>query len=674
MVPDCTSSERERGGTRPGLSKAFSTQLGSGNPIRLINTLQYQTTAFVNQNKLAASANGTLYVEDTTTTMASVSSSLTLASDRAIQSANRVESLFIADDGATLCKGTDGVLSGTSFTSSSVGNFASAGVNDDDHMLVFTAHTAINEVQTITFSGTPTGGVWRVRYDGQTTDPLAYDITGANLQVALRALSSVNGANVTVSGNGPYVCTFSGTLAGIDVPLMTVDDSGLTGGTDPSIAVAETVIGSTSVEWAGSWQIASVATTTITLSKTLRDLTGITFYVQRAPKRYNAQTGTLSLWLTEDAADGYPKGFVPVGRPLCLLWRDRLVLAGGKYTPHLFEMSRQGNPYDFDYGAEPDDYGAAVAGTLSEAGQLGEPITAIIPHSNECLIFGCTSSLWILRGDPAYGGKIDNLSNEIGVLSATSFARTPEDYLYFLSRDGIFLMAPGCGSIPVSVSREAMPRELLNIDTTTHTVSMAYDVRYRVIHIFVTKNSDTSTTHWWIDTKLTMYGDATNFSPWKVVFGSTTCDPFFVHSRRDNASDYSVVMLGGRDGYIRRFAHNVATDDGTAFTSYVDYGPLRASSNDYSDGMVHDITGIVAADSGDVKCEFRAGETFEGAYNATALTPAIYWRTPGLQYPQTIRRACRAFCIRLSNGTSGEAWEMEGLNVTISDRGRQRKQ
>ena len=349
------------------------------------------------------------------------------------------------------------------------------------------------------------------------------------------------------------------------------------------------------------------------------------------------------------------------------------MLAGGKYTPHLFEMSRQGDPLDFNYGAEPDDFGAAVAGQLSEAGQLGEPITALIPHSNECLIFGCSSSLWICRGDPAYGGKIDMLSNEIGVLSANSWCRTPEDLLFFLSRDGVYMMAPGCGSIPVSVSREKLPKELLNIDTTAYTVSMAYDVRYRGIHIFVSKNSAATASHWFVDTKVSMYGDATNAAFFPVALGSTSYDPFFVHSRRDAASDYSTVMLGGRDGYVRRYAHNVATDDGTAFTPYVVYGPIRAASNDFSDGMLYDVIGVVAADSGDVKCEVKVGETFEGAFNATALQPPMYWRTTGLQYPQTVRRACKAFCLKVSNGTSGEAWELEGINVTVGDRGRQRK-
>lgn len=673
--PDRTSDERESGGSRPGLGKSHTTELGSGDEVRMANTLAYQDTNYVNQNVLMAGCGGTLYREASATTMSAVSSNLSLATDRTILSASRDGVLYIADDGAVICKGTDGVLTGTSFTSASVGNFASAGVDADDMLLVITSHGGFNEVQVITISGTPTGGVWRVRYGDQTTAPLAYNISAANLQVALRALSSINGAHVTVTGSdgGPYTCTFSGDLAATELSVMTTDDSGLTGGTSPSIAVSVSTLGASATEWAGSWQIASLATTTITLAKTLRNLTGINFHIQRAPKKYTGSTNTLALWLTEDDSDGNPKGFIPVGRPLCILWRDRMVLAGGKYTPHLWEMSRQGNPLDFDYGSEPDDVGTAIAGQTSDAGQLGEPITALIPHNNDCLIFGCSSSLWIMRGDPAYGGQIDNLSREIGVLTSTSWCRTPEDYLVFLSRDAVSVMAPGCGSIPISISREKIPKELLNIDTTAYTISMAYDVRYRGIHLSVVSNSgSTDSKCFFIDLKLTMYGDAFNVAFFPVSFPSAQA-PFVVHGRRNHASDYSSVVLGGRDGYLRRYSHDLDTDDGTNFTSYIYYGPIRASSDDFMDGMLHDIIADVGQDSGDVKCEVLIGETAETAYASTALSPAIYWRTNGLQYAQTIRRACRTFFLKISNGQNGVAWALEGLRCVVGGKGRQRK-
>ncbi len=110
---------------------------------------------------------------------------------------------------------------------------------------VATTPTLTNEVQTITITGTPTGGTFTVSFDGYTTSALAYNIASADLQTALRALTSVGGANLTVSGSagGPYTVTFNGTLAATNVNAMTASGAGLTGGTSPAVAVAVTTPG-----------------------------------------------------------------------------------------------------------------------------------------------------------------------------------------------------------------------------------------------------------------------------------------------------------------------------------------------------------------------------------------------------------------------------------------------
>lgn len=78
-----------------------------------------------------------------------------------------------------------------------------------------------NEIQVVTVSGNPDGGDWTLTFDGQTTDSLAPDATGAQVQAALEALSNLGSGNVSVSGDGPYAVTFQGTLAGTDVPELT---------------------------------------------------------------------------------------------------------------------------------------------------------------------------------------------------------------------------------------------------------------------------------------------------------------------------------------------------------------------------------------------------------------------------------------------------------------------
>jgi len=111
-------------------------------------------------------------------------------------------------------------------------------------------NTGVNERQTVTITGSPTGGHYHLSYGGQTTADIAYNATAANVQAALEALSTIGTGNVTCTGgpgpDTPVAVTFTGDLGGSNLSLMTIDASGLTGGTSPAGSVAETVAGSTS--------------------------------------------------------------------------------------------------------------------------------------------------------------------------------------------------------------------------------------------------------------------------------------------------------------------------------------------------------------------------------------------------------------------------------------------
>jgi hypothetical protein len=112
-----------------------------------------------------------------------------------------------------------------------------------------TALTAgVNEVQTVTITGTPTGGTFTLTYGGQTTSGIAYNATASAVRTALGALSSVGGvANVGVTGGPgpatPYVVTFKGALGNADVALMTASAASLTGGTSPAVTPSQTTPG-----------------------------------------------------------------------------------------------------------------------------------------------------------------------------------------------------------------------------------------------------------------------------------------------------------------------------------------------------------------------------------------------------------------------------------------------
>lgn len=107
-----------------------------------------------------------------------------------------------------------------------------------------------SEQQQITVDGFPTSGTIYLSFQGQVTGPITWDtsITAHDVELALEALSSIGTDNVKVS-NGPglvgstfhvepFLVTFTGKLAGQDVPLIEVaSGTAFAGGVDPTVTV-----------------------------------------------------------------------------------------------------------------------------------------------------------------------------------------------------------------------------------------------------------------------------------------------------------------------------------------------------------------------------------------------------------------------------------------------------
>lgn len=102
----------------------------------------------------------------------------------------------------------------------------------------------VNEVQTITQASSPASGNFKLTFNGQQTANIAYNADAATVQAALEALSNVGVGDVACGGGAlpgtPVTVTFGGKYASQDVPMMTVDNSGVTGGT---FVVTETTPG-----------------------------------------------------------------------------------------------------------------------------------------------------------------------------------------------------------------------------------------------------------------------------------------------------------------------------------------------------------------------------------------------------------------------------------------------
>ncbi|MGY5127284.1 hypothetical protein [Streptomyces nigrescens] len=118
---------------------------------------------------------------------------------------------------------------------------------------------ATNEVQTVTITGSPTGGTFTLTWNSQTTAAIAYNATAATVRTALEGLSNIDPGDVTVTGSagGPYTVTFGGQYLGDNTAQMTATAS-LTGGSTPGVTIATTTAGGTATATDGTQTFAGL--------------------------------------------------------------------------------------------------------------------------------------------------------------------------------------------------------------------------------------------------------------------------------------------------------------------------------------------------------------------------------------------------------------------------------
>lgn len=113
------------------------------------------------------------------------------------------------------------------------------------------------EVQTITMTGTPTGGTFILAFMSQQTAPLKFNATLAEVKEALESLSGIGAGGISATGGPfpatPIVITYAGGNANAAQPLITASGAALTGGASPAVSVARTTAGFGLYDPVGQW-------------------------------------------------------------------------------------------------------------------------------------------------------------------------------------------------------------------------------------------------------------------------------------------------------------------------------------------------------------------------------------------------------------------------------------
>lgn len=285
-----------------------------------------------------------------------------------------------------------------------------------------------------------------------------------------------------------------------------------------------------------------------------------------------------------DGETTYEYGTMPDNANRGCLYRGRIVLTGNTDKPNQWYMTRQGNPWDFQYTT--NDAQSAVAGGNAEAGECPGIVTATVPYSDDYMIMGADHEVWMMRGDPAAGGVIDNLTSEDGIFGPKSWCFDGFGNLYFAGTAGIYRVPIsdrlGIGK-PTNISNVRLPEMFSGISRSTHRVLLAYDPVREGINIFITRISNGDGNHYWYDIRTEMLDQnkVGGFFPESYLAGM---GPYSVCFYDADLKSKAKIALGCNDGYIRHFADDRAydlwsTDVKAAINSYVLLGPANLTGS-----------------------------------------------------------------------------------------------
>ena len=778
--PDDSFERRERGGSRPALKKAHPEQVSGGSsPGSLLSTLRYITPPGSTViEKVVASANGEVWWGDTPLEKITNAPANILTDNHTIMAAEQDEKLYIADYDVPLVIGSDLSISTKAAAGQSVvstdSTFVTDSVSADIHDLaVESAGEVTNEVQTVTVTGNPTSGSYKLSFMGAVTNSLDEAIPAATLQRELEALKTIQTGNVTCAGGDhpgtPITVTFVNKFKGWDAPMILLDTNALSGGSSPTVTITETTKGASGLAETSVYKITNRQNETTLDLQHSPDVTegadNLKFRIQRAPKvldpegkvtgevqtvqitgtpdggtfrltfrgqqtaarawniapsaletalealstigadnvvcggtadalpdtamtvtfqedlvgidvpmmtlSNNSLTGgsTPSVTITETTKGGlFPdvykwvaspgKGFVPLGSRFVAAWRSRMVMVD-EGSPHILRMSRMFDPHDWLTSDDISDATRPFMFSVGTAGVMGEPIISVIPWSDNCLIVFTESSTWVLRGDPAEGGELLRLDADIGIVGPMAWCMIEKHHAIFLSHDGVYAMLGKCGTPPISLSREKLPADLLN---ETDEIILENDIHGRGFYIIRSAASGAKT-HYFADFKTTPKGDKFDLALFEETFGDLDHEPVSVHQRRGYTSSTSWTLFGCRDGYVRSHDPDTAQDDTTEeVQSYVDlFSPI---SEEGTEATLLNLKAALAEGSGDVDYEIYVGNTAERANNKTEPDFKGTWYghdDEGMQhtvYPMVTGTWAK---IRLKNGESNRRWALESL-------------
>ena len=253
-----------------------------------------------------------------------------------------------------------------------------------------------------------------------------------------------------------------------------------------------------------------------------------------------------------------------------------------------------------------------------------------------------------------------------------------EGNLYFWGTNGVYIMPTGFGQVKC-LTEKTLP-DIINtedVNPSTHRITLGYDRRRRGILVCITLLADGSNSNYWYDLR------TGGFFPESYP---DECGPYSLFYYAANDKDYTDLLLGCKDGYIRKFLDSAKDDDiggsDTAISSYCSLPIQPLSADGDNEGKLTSLTitnagGAAGGDFSDtdgVSYEYHVGDDAETVLEdiidgATAMESGTL---SGTGRKERIRSRVRGayLGIKLLNNTATETWAVENIEGEVQPAGK----
>jgi hypothetical protein len=222
-------------------------------------------------------------------------------------------------------------------------------------------------------------------------------------------------------------------------------------------------------------------------------------------------------------------------------------------------------------------------------------------------------------------------------------------------------MPPGESSQLTNLSRSRLPNDLIDVDTTLYNVLMAYNVRQQGVHIWLSYKTGTPISGWFFDTKRAAF--------WPESLPATM-EIFSYIALQVNTISQSEIILGCRDGFLRRYNSQAQTDDGTAIVSNCYLGPYRLSGDDFREAQLMQLDAVLDRDGGPLTWNAYVGKDHEDVWNAASAATGT-WDATGMQYRRYPMVRGGSCLLKVTN-YNARPWALERIVGVVKPAGRHR--